>query len=382
MSRHHAPLGRFALLASLALAATPLAGCLGGDEGSGSRAAPTPSAATEYKLATLGVPAAVDPGTNFTFTLTITGAVTKASKHVGAHWGAISTTAAPSTAIYSKACVHQEGTVPGTFTVTCNMSAPGTHYLRGHLQVLDDGKTVNYWSDEARVRVKGFGPLGTVKVGTDATFPPFEEYDPSTQTFRGFDVDVMTEIGKRSNFTPRFENAGFDTLIEGLKRGEFRAAISSMSITANRSLQVDFSIPYYESNQSVSVRPGDQGKFKSLDDMKGKGLKIGAQSGTTGESEAVDLFGRDNVIGYNTYPLAIEALKRGDVAAVVMDAPAQREAAKTDGAVVIAFEFSIGDVYGIPVKKGDVDMLARINHGLAQLIADGTLAKLKATWKL
>jgi ABC-type amino acid transport substrate-binding protein len=368
----------FSVLASLLVAASGLAGCLGGDEDNGNQDGGG-TTGTAYALTTTGVPAQVDPAKNFTFTLRIEGKDQKASPHIGAHYGTRTSTS-PSTSVYNKVCQHTAGNAPGTYNVTCRIDAPGTYYLRGHLQFMEGGQPVNYWANETVVRVKGFTNLGTIKVGTDAAFPPFENVETETGEFVGFDIDLMREIGNRSNFTVEFQNLGFDPLIPALQNGQIRAAISAMSITENRSKQVDFSIPYYEANQSVTVKAADKGKYTSLESMKGKNLKFGAQISTVGADQIIEHFGEGALTRYDLYPVAIEALKRGDVDAVVMDAPAQKEAAKADPAIAVAFEFSVGDVYGIPVKKGDADMLARINSALTSIIADGTMAKLRQKW--
>lgn len=363
-----------AILTTIAFAATGLAGCLNGGDGGD-------TGGSAYTLTLTGFPATAKAGEAFTFTLKIEGGDAKSSDHIGAHYGKTSTSE-PSTTVYTNTCPHTTGSVPGTFQVTCTVPDPGTYYLRGHLRTNTSGTLENFWTTEHSVNVQGLASLGEIKVGTDAAFPPFEDVNTDTGEFVGFDIDVMNEIGKRAAFTPKFENLGFDPLIPALQNGQIRAAISAMSITEARSQKVDFSIPYYEANQSVMVRDEDEGKYASLASMKDKGLKFGAQRGTVGADKIVEEYGADALSTYDTYPLAVEALKRGDVDAVVMDAPAQKEAAKGDPAVHVAFEFSVGDVYGIPVKKGDVEMLTRINGALASMFADGTMGKLRAKWGL
>lgn len=357
------------IVAAVALATPVLAGCLRENDG----------VAGEFDLVAAGVPAKAEAGKAFTFSVTAAGPEARTSDHLGAHYGS-ATSNAPSTTVYAKACAHTTGNLPGTWQVTCTIAEPGTVYLRGHARTNESGTLKNFWTSEFKVEVEGLASLGELKIGTDAAFPPFEDVDTTTGEFVGFDIDVMNEIGKRAAFTPKFENLGFDPLIPALQNGQIRAAISAMSITPVRSEKVDFSIPYYEANQSASVRDDDAGKYASLASMKDKGLKFGAQRGTVGADKITEEFGEAALTTYDTYPLAIEALKRGDVDAVIMDAPAQKEAAKGDSGIVVAFEFSVGDVYGIPVKKGDTVLLARINTALASMFADGTMQTLRAKW--
>ena len=229
----------------------------------------------------------------------------------------------------------------------------------------------------------GDGERTSFKVGTDAAFPPFEDV-AANGTIEGFDVDVIQEVARRNGWTLTIENRGFDTLIPSLQSGDLDIVISAMSINENRSQSVDFSTPYYEANQSIMQRAIDvTNNYTKLDDLRGKSLRFGAQSGTV----AVDIIESEftskndgSLKRYDTYPLALQALKTNEVDVVMMDAPAQREAAKGDPLVKFAFEFSTGDIYGIAVQKGDAETLGQINDALEAMENDGTLARLRETW--
>lgn len=226
------------------------------------------------------------------------------------------------------------------------------------------------------------GQTAAYVVGTDAAFAPFETL-ASNGTFEGYDIDVMNEVARRNNWTVQFRNLAFDTLIPSVQNGQIHFAISAMSINENRSKVVDFSLPYYEANQSVAQLKVDLNNYTTLESMRGKKLTFGAQTGTV----AVDIIESEftskndgSLKRYDTYPLALQALKTKEVDVVVMDAPAQREAAKTDPLLKVAFEFSTGDRYGIAVKKGSTDLLDGLNDALEAMEDDGTLARLKQKW--
>lgn len=219
-------------------------------------------------------------------------------------------------------------------------------------------------------------------VGTDAAFPPFEEV-AANGSFEGFDIDVMDEIARRNGWTIEYRNLAFDTLIQSLQNEQIDMAVSAMSINANRSRVVDFSIPYYEANQSIAQLAVDINAYDSLADMKGKDLRFGVQSGTVAADIVEAEFtskGDGELKRYDTYPLALQALKTKEVDVVMMDAPAQREAAKSDPLVKVAFEFSTGDIYGIAITKGDTATLGKVNDALEAMQDDGTLARLRAKW--
>jgi hypothetical protein len=128
------------------LVAASLSGCFG----QSTDAKPT---ADSYQLVVEGAPAQVDLGQEYTFTLKVTGSPSFESDHIGAHYGAYASAQSPSTAVYTKACEHQSGTLAGTFTVKCTANEAGTIHLRGHARVLVGEQTFNYWAPEVAIKV-------------------------------------------------------------------------------------------------------------------------------------------------------------------------------------------------------------------------------------
>lgn len=110
---------------------------------------------TTFALATPGVPTQIETGRTFNFTLFVNGSTSISSDHVGAHFGTTTSTT-PSTSVYDNECVHQAGTLPGTFVVACTIKTDGTWYLRGHARITSQNQTFNYWGPEHTVKVRNF----------------------------------------------------------------------------------------------------------------------------------------------------------------------------------------------------------------------------------
>jgi hypothetical protein len=87
----------------------------------------------------------------FNISLHVAGAQQFSSNHVGAHY-ASSPQASPDAATM-QACAHQSGTLPGDFVVSCNVTAAGTIYLRGHARVTENNVTHEYWGPEVAITV-------------------------------------------------------------------------------------------------------------------------------------------------------------------------------------------------------------------------------------
>ncbi len=230
--------------------------------------------------------------------------------------------------------------------------------------------------------VIGFGMVAQagqqIIVGTNAEFMPFEFTDDNNNII-GFDVDIITAVAKEEGISVRMHNQSFDTLIEGLETGKIDAAISGMTITEARKEKVDFSEPYYNAAQVIVVRDGTVG-FTKIEDIVGK--KIGVQLGTTGALMAEEVMGEDNsdLKQLRKYNMVFTDLKNGRTEAVVVDKPVAEAYLKQVSGLKISSPPMSEEQYGIVVKKGNKDLLDKMNSGLAKIRANGVYDKIMKKW--
>ncbi len=128
-------------------------------------------------------------------------------------------------------------------------------------------KTATVASAPAGPAPSGFKTVvaGTLKVGSDTFFPPFESLNGAV--IEGFDVDLMAAIAQEIGLKSVFQTETFDTLIPTLKAGgKFDVIATSMTITADRLKEIDFTNPYIDSNQSIAVKTDSP--IKSAADLK------------------------------------------------------------------------------------------------------------------
>jgi arginine/lysine/histidine/glutamine transport system substrate-binding/permease protein len=143
----------------------------------------------------------------------------------------------------------------------------------------------------ATILTLGFGYLPGItqdaptvwEVGTEPTFPPFEMKDDASGDLIGFDIDLMNALGEAAGREVEFVSLPFDGLIPALQSNTIDAAISGMTITAERAQTIDFSRPYFEAGLAIAVREGDD-EIESFEDLEGK--RIAVQIGTTGADQA------------------------------------------------------------------------------------------------
>ena len=219
----------------------------------------------------------------------------------------------------------------------------------------------------------------TVVVGTEPQFPPFEMKDENGVTV-GFDIDLFRAIAEDQNLEPDFRDLTFDTLIPSLQSGRIDVAVSGMSITPERQQTVDFTDPYVNAGLVVAVRP-DSG-INGVDDLAGKA--VGVNIGTTGATEAEALAADGRVGSVQTFQdtgLSMEALVAGKVDAVINDKPVSETYARNrPDKVKILPEVLKADDYGMAVRKGNTELLEKLNAGLASVKASGKLEELEEKW--
>jgi len=95
---------------------------------------------------------------------------------------------------------------------------------------------------------------GTLTVGTDTPFPPFEIGKPPD--ISGYDIEVMDAIAENLGLTPEYIDTSFETIFRDVAAGQFDIVAAASTITPGRENAVDFSDPYYEAQQALLVPAG------------------------------------------------------------------------------------------------------------------------------
>jgi len=248
----------------------------------------------------------------------------------------------------------------------------------GEATVAPEGEAAATETPQAAAAVTGGGDLGTVKVGLNAEYQPFEFVDENGE-ITGFDPDLVKAIAERAGFDVEFVNTRWDGIFVALQSGEFDMVSSAATITPEREEIVDFSKPYFNAGQMIAVREADADKIKTADDLAG--LRVAVQAGTTGDILASALPGVE-VVRYDEITLAFQALASKDVDAVLNDAPVSADIIKSNpdlGAVLVGDPLS-DEFYGIAVNPDKPELLDAVNKALDELIADGTYAEIYMKW--
>lgn len=226
------------------------------------------------------------------------------------------------------------------------------------------------------------GKGDVLRVGTEASFPPFETTDDD-ENIVGFDIDLVAAIAEDNGWEIEVVNLSFDSLVESLATDKLDIIVAAMTIREDRAERVLFSDPYFDAYQSIVVREDDTRNI-TMDNIVEQGLTIAVQMGTTGADEALAIYDADidhqNVIQYKRVNEAFMEMKSGRVDLVIIDKPvADSYIAHLGGMKILGDPFT-SEQYGIAVQHGETDMINKINASLQKLMDNGEYDKIFAKW--
>ncbi|MEV4804197.1 ABC transporter substrate-binding protein [Nonomuraea sp. NPDC049421] len=222
---------------------------------------------------------------------------------------------------------------------------------------------------------------GKLTVCTNIPYEPFQFKDDSGKVV-GFDVDIVDLAAKKLGVEQNIVDIDFAVIKSGaaMAAGKCDVAAAGMTITPERQQNIDFSEPYFDATQALLAKKGTGAK--SLEDVKAKGLKLGAQASTTG-LDYVKKQGFDPT-EYADSAKELLALQAGQADVVVQDLPVVLTWLKKSD-VAEKFELiaslDTGEQYGIGLKKNaDPTLLKTINEEIAKAKQDGTYEKIYVKW--
>lgn len=237
-------------------------------------------------------------------------------------------------------------------------------------------------------------------MATNAAFPPYEFKDGDKIV--GIDAEIAEAIAGKLGMELVIEDVDFGAVLTGVAEGKYDMGMAGITVTEDRKKTMDFSDTYATGIQVIIVKDGSS--IATLDDifefnadgdpvaLKNPDIKVGVQENTTGDiysSSAIEGWGfndlnedesikTDRVVRYKTGAEAVSALKSDKVDCVIIDnEPAKSFVATNEGIHILEGEneYAVED-YAICVKKGDSELLDKINKALADLKADGTIDKI------
>ena len=223
--------------------------------------------------------------------------------------------------------------------------------------------------------------VGTeIRAVTYAGWNPFEYLDKGQVV--GFDVDLIHELGVRTNKKIILSDISWEALFEKVRQGQSDLAISGVTITADREKTYNFSRPYFVSRSAIITK--DPAIWSAHDLLMNK--IIGVQNGSTEQEGAEKILGKNNP-RLKTFPSAMKTqmLLGGQIDAFVGDETAIIEIAKMypEEQFRIIYDDKIfkPQYFGILYpKSGDPKIRAAMDKALGQMFADGSYVAIYKKW--
>ena len=216
---------------------------------------------------------------------------------------------------------------------------------------------------------------GVLVMATNAEFPPYEYHDGGVIV--GIDAEIAKAIADELGMELEIEDIAFDSIIPEITTGKADMGLAGMTVTEDRKQSVDFTDTYAKASQKIIVK--EDSAIASPDDLTG--VIVGVQQGTTGDIYVSDLEADGTTVErYNKGFEAVQALSQGKIDAVVIDGePAKTFVAQTEGLKILEESFT-DEEYAIAVKKGNTELLEKINGALKTLKDNGTLDEIVAKY--
>jgi polar amino acid transport system substrate-binding protein len=224
---------------------------------------------------------------------------------------------------------------------------------------------------------------GTLTIGVEIGYPPFEDFADDGTTPIGYDIDFAKALGEKLGLDVIFINTAWDGIFQGIDVN-YDCVISAVTITDERKETMLFSDPYINNYQAVVVKSDYAGEIDSFMDLNG--LAVAVQKETTSDiliSDYVDTGSIECTISANEkITTCFTQLANGEVDAVVVDSTvADGYLASNPGVYVKAFQDeSEPEQFGVAMGLTNTALQAAINEAIAQLMEEGFFDENVAYW--
>lgn len=160
---------------------------------------------------------------------------------------------------------------------------------------------------------------GTLRVGV-STFVPWAMRNKQGELF-GFEIDVAKRLAADAGWKVVFVPTAWDGIIPALLAKKFDVIIGGMSITAERSKSVLFTIPYSHSGVQVAANTELAKGYSEFSDFNSRRVKIAVRRGATTVQTARRLFPKAKILQFDDESQAFQEVLNGNAHAVISSSP-------------------------------------------------------------
>ncbi|WP_010676800.1 amino acid ABC transporter substrate-binding protein [Bacillus timonensis] len=219
----------------------------------------------------------------------------------------------------------------------------------------------------------------TIVIGIDDKFAPMGFRDEDNEIV-GFDIDYAKAAAEKMGVEVKFQPIDWKTKESELSSGRIDLIWNGYTITDERKEKVLFTKPYLK-NAQVIVTLADS-DIKKVDDLEGKTVGLQSLSSAADALESSPIKSKiKEVTEFSDNVLALNDLKVGRLDAVVIDEVViNYYSSKEAGTFKILEESLAPEEYGVGVKKGNEQLLEKLQKALDEMNEDGTAAEISKKW--
>ena len=206
---------------------------------------------------------------------------------------------------------------------------------------------------------------------------PWEFQDTAGELI-GFEIDLVNEVAKRLDRAIEVINIPFNGLFSAVQSSRIDIAISSITITEQRLASVSFAQPYYDSDQSLTIR--SDSSIQSINDLQDEVVAV--DTGSTGDiwaSENQQQYGFKEIRRYEGIAPAALDLQIGRVAGYISDIPAMQYYTKDKPELKVVERIRTGGSYSMMFRKDD-ELALSVNEIITTLKQEGLVNELHNKW--
>ncbi|ADK81526.1 transporter substrate-binding domain-containing protein [Sediminispirochaeta smaragdinae] len=221
---------------------------------------------------------------------------------------------------------------------------------------------------------------GVLKVGM-STFVPWAMNDKNGQLI-GFEIDVAKRLAKDLGVDVEFVPTKWSGIIPALLTGKFDVIIGGMGIRPERSLKVNFTIPYDYSGMAIVANKETAPGYGSLEEFDNPDVTVVARIGTTAADAAKKYMPNANIKLFDDEAQALQELKTGRAHAMVASAPLPAfQAIENSDTLYLPIPGTFTrEPIGFAIRKREADALNVFNSWIRVVDSEGWLAERKAYW--
>jgi glutamate transport system substrate-binding protein len=218
---------------------------------------------------------------------------------------------------------------------------------------------------------------GEIKIGVKYDVPPFGFQNPESGQIEGFDVDLGTAIAEKLGVEPNFIEAISDNRIPFLQDGTVDLVLSTMTINAERDMEIDFSEPYYIAEGRI-LTPAET-DITGVDSLGGK--RVCTALGSTYEETLKEQAPDADLRLVDSYSECLELIQNGAVDAVSTDdVILTGMIIQDDSLQLVEAEPLTTEPYGAGIKDGDTEFKEFVDGVIQEYKTDGGWAEAYEKW--